>query len=123
MRCFIHNDAEAISVCKRCGKAMCAKCSAYSGHSGVCPECRRDDFIKERNQNNKQIEEIKKEKIRNVFWGILLFWTIIAIFVNVYRFKKNSKKIQEIEARNEKLTAEIDKLTESLNDRGTEAFI
>ena len=123
MRCFIHNDVEAISVCKRCGKAMCPKCSAYSGHSGICPECRREDFIKERACNIKQIEDIKKERVLNVVWAILLCWTIIGLFVNIYRFKKNTKKILELEARNEKLTAEIDKLTQALNDRGTEAFI
>ena len=39
MKCFIHGDREAIAVCKRCGKGMCSNCSAYTGHSGICPEC------------------------------------------------------------------------------------
>ena len=40
MKCFIHGDREAIAVCKLCGKGMCSNCSAYTGHSGICPECR-----------------------------------------------------------------------------------
>lgn len=40
MKCFIHGDREAIAVCKRCGKGMCSNCSAYTAHSGICPECR-----------------------------------------------------------------------------------
>ena len=123
MRCFIHNEAEAIATCKRCGKAMCAKCSAYSNHSGVCPECRRIDFIKEVKENNEDIKEFKKQKISNVVWGVLLCWTIIGIFVNVYRFKKNSKAIENLEMRNTKLQIEIDKLSETLNERGTDAFV
>ena len=39
MKCFIHGDKEAIAVCKECGKGMCSNCSAYTGHSGICPEC------------------------------------------------------------------------------------
>ncbi len=39
MKCFIHGGREAIAVCKRCGKGMCSNCSAYTGHSGICPEC------------------------------------------------------------------------------------
>lgn len=40
MKCFIHEDREAIAVCKDCGKAMCRNCSAFTNHSGLCPECR-----------------------------------------------------------------------------------
>ena len=123
MRCFIHNEAEAIATCKKCGKAMCAKCSAYSNHSGVCPECRRDEFIAEVARNNGIIKELKWERVKNIFWLILLCWTIIAIPWNIYKFIKNGKEIETKLARNLKLSAEIEKLTKSLNDRGTKAFI
>ena len=123
MRCFIHNEAEAIATCKRCGKAMCAQCSAYSNHSGVCPECRRDDFIDEVKHNENQIKEYKRDRILNIVWAVLLCWTIIAIPYNLFMFFKNCKEIEKLEERNTKLNVEIERLTESLNDRGTKAFV
>lgn len=123
MRCFIHNEAEAIATCKRCGKAMCAQCSAYSNHSGVCPECRRDDFIDEVKRNENQIKEYKRDRILNIVWAVLLCWTIIAIPYNLFKFFKNGKEIEKLEERNTKLNVEIERLTESLNDRGTKAFV
>lgn len=39
MKCFVHEDKEAVAVCKECGKAMCSDCSSFGMHSGVCPEC------------------------------------------------------------------------------------
>lgn len=123
MRCFIHNEAEAIATCKRCGKAMCAKCSAYSNHSGVCPECRRDEFIDEVKHNENEIKEYKRDRIFNIVWAVLLCWTIIAIPYNLFKFFKNGKEIVKLEERNTKLNVEIEKLTESLNERGTKAFV
>lgn len=55
MRCFIHPQTEAIAVCKRCGKAMCDDCSSYSGHSGICPECRLNEFRMEEDLLKKKI--------------------------------------------------------------------
>lgn len=48
MNCFIHPHKAAIATCTRCGKAMCENCSAYSGHSGICPECRNVEYKRER---------------------------------------------------------------------------
>ena len=28
---------------------MCGNCSAYTNHSGICPKCRRTEFIQECN--------------------------------------------------------------------------
>jgi hypothetical protein len=61
----MHPEAEASAVCKKCGKAMCQDCSSYSGHSGVCPSCRRMQFIAERAYNYRKI-------VRKFVWvGIL----------------------------------------------------
>ena len=122
MRCFIHNEAEAIATCKKCGKAMCAKCSAYSKHSGICPECRCKEFEDEVERNNNKIKELKWERVKNIFFMIILCWTIIAIFINLYRFIKNGNEITSLLERNEKLTIEINKLTKALNERGNVSF-
>lgn len=119
MRCFIHNESEAIATCKKCGKAMCAKCSAYSGHSGICPECRKDEFIAERSRLNAKIAENK----RNIFWNRVKMFLILPIPVMLYRNHRLKKENAEADARVNTLTAEINKLQESLNMRGTAAFI
>ncbi len=55
MKCFIHNKEEAIAVCKNCGKAMCANCSSYSEHSGICPECIKVELEKEYQKTKSKI--------------------------------------------------------------------
>ncbi len=56
MKCFIHLAQEAVAACKYCGKGMCANCSAYSNHSGVCPECRKKEFERELTELNSAIK-------------------------------------------------------------------
>ena len=123
MRCFIHNESEAIATCKTCGKAMCAKCSAYSSHTGICPECRRDQFKKEIVTNENTMKELKWERVKNIFFAIILCWTIICLIVNLYYFSKNGEKIEELENRNDTLAKEILKLDKALKERGTKAFV
>lgn len=131
MKCFIHVSQDAISVCKRCGKAMCADCSSYSQHSGICPECRRDEFIKERASLQKRLRENKQSiilscivivlfialaiwlfvDVMSVLGGIVLALTIgIGIRVAVL-FSKRKPMINRINF----LTGEINKLTWSLS--------
>lgn len=74
MKCFVHHNAEASSVCKNCGKAMCIDCSSYSQHSGICPECRRIGFIKER----EGLREALSKKISGI---VILGIIAIAIIV------------------------------------------
>ena len=123
MKCFIHNESEAIATCKKCGKAMCAKCSAYSGHSGICPECRRDEFIAEVKSNNVKIKELKWDMAKNIIWTVLLCWTVIAIPINLVKFFNNMSNKNKLNERNTQLNAEIPTLTKSLNDRGGVAFV
>lgn len=61
MKCFMHPDVEAIATCKKCGKAMCANCSAYSNHSGICPQCKMEEYQSELNNIN--------EYLRSTIWG------------------------------------------------------
>lgn len=61
MKCFMHPDVEAIATCKKCGKAMCANCSAYSNHSGICPQCKMEEYKSELNNIN--------EYRRSTIWG------------------------------------------------------
>lgn len=130
MRCFIHTGQEAISVCKRCGKAMCADCSSYSQHSGICPECRRDDFIKERtsrqNDLHANLRSIVLSCIVIILSIALAIWLMVGVIGSlgaiafvltaafairvVILFLRRKPIVDRIAF----LTGEIDKLTLSL---------
>ncbi|MGN0765892.1 MAG: hypothetical protein ACI4MO_05385 [Christensenellales bacterium] len=61
MKCFMHPDVEAIATCKKCGKAMCANCSAYSNHSGICPQCKMEEY-------QAELDDINEYR-RSTIWG------------------------------------------------------
>lgn len=134
MKCFIHTGQEAISVCKRCGKAMCADCSSYSQHSGICPECRRDDFIKERTSLQEKLRvnmrSIVVSCIVIVLSIALAIWLMVGVIGNLgaiafiltaafaIRVAVLFIRRKPIINRVDFLTGEIDKLTLSLG-KGT----
>ena len=63
MKCFIHGAKEAVAACRTCGKGMCSNCSGYSGHTGVCPECRKKEF-------EQKVSSLSAEK-RRYIWKIV----------------------------------------------------
>ena len=123
MRCFIHDTEEAIATCRKCGKAMCSKCSAYSGHSGICPQCRREDFIEERSKLYAIIQLKNKELFWNKVKMVLLCWTLFYPLVRYFTNKTLKNEIQVATVRAESLSKEITKLQTALAKRGTQAFI
>ena len=113
MKCFIHADREATAVCKKCGKAMCADCSAYSGHTGICPACRREEFVNERNSLE---QEAKGYSLALVGWGlftVLLVWILIGLY-GVYRIYRKVKRQNWIRERVAYLNGEIAKIDRAL---------
>ncbi|MCI8368503.1 MAG: hypothetical protein HFJ81_02615 [Clostridia bacterium] len=134
MKCFIHINDEAISVCKQCGKAMCMNCSAYSDHSGICPECRREGFIAECGNLNRLLNSNKNSIILNIVFAVLLviLSIVTSVLVGIYMlallvvsvalairvvFLFNKRKPWQ--QRVNYLSAEISKLTNILKHRGT----
>lgn len=123
MRCFIHPEKEAISVCKNCGKAMCADCSAFSGHNGICPECRLEEFIQERGWKESELKSIKFAIFGWGFVGVITCWTIIGALIGGVLCYKKVKEKRECEKRIADLTLQIDRLSKALKNRGTAQFI
>lgn len=39
MKCYVHNDTEAIGFCTRCGKAICSECALEVDGKAVCKAC------------------------------------------------------------------------------------
>ena len=110
MKCFIHFDQEAVAACRNCGKGMCANCSAYSNHSGICPECRKKEF----EQKISLLKQNKKEKIWNIVKWSFAAILVITIPVSAIVITVNAFGIKKINTEITSLTAEIEKLNDAL---------
>lgn len=129
MNCFIHPHKAAVATCKRCGKAMCENCSAYSGHSGICPECRNDEYKRER----AALIDERKSKIRwTVFEAVIIALVVlftllmiieagaamlvflIAALIPVPFIVRNAKRLKAIKERLTFVEGEIAKLDAAL---------
>lgn len=129
MNCFIHPHKAAVATCKRCGKAMCENCSAYSGHSGVCPECRNDEYKRER----AALIDERKSKIRWIVFeaviialvvlftllmiieaGAAMLVFLIAALILVPFIVRNAKRLKAIKERLTFVEGEIAKLDAAL---------
>lgn len=129
MKCFIHMNDEAIAVCKICGKAMCGNCSAYTNHSGICPECMRDEFIKERNKLREEIRSLRNKMILYVVLAVIvaiisvvtgiisgpfLFAGVVISVVLAIFALVNHSRCKPLQTRLDFLTGEIEKLNQAL---------
>lgn len=123
MRCFVHLNKEAIAACRTCGKGMCADCSAYSGHSGVCPQCRKAEFEKEVQSLHQQNRELSGEIFWSVLLAILLCWTVIGLIWNIVAVIIKANKKRSNVTRISNLEQEIARLDKILVNRGTNMFI
>ncbi|MBR4943446.1 MAG: hypothetical protein IKZ28_05380 [Clostridia bacterium] len=123
MKCFIHGAKDAIAACRNCGKGMCSECSAYSGHTGICPECRKKEFERERSLKNQDLKDLTWNIVLWAFLSILLCVTIIFPIIGIIKILINVNEKKQIQARINALTKEIDKLNKVLKYNGTNAFI
>ena len=129
MNCFIHPHKAAVATCKKCGKAMCENCSAYSGHSGICPECRNADYKRER----AALIDERKSKIRWIVFeaviialvvlftllmiieaGAAMLVFLIAALILVPFIVRNAKRLKAIKERLTFVEGEIAKLDAAL---------
>ena len=129
MNCFIHPHKAAVATCKRCGKAMCENCSAYSGHSGICPECRNEEYKRER----AALIDERKSKIRWIVFeaviialvvlftllmiieaGAAMLVFLIAALILVPFIVRNAKRLKAIKERLTFVEGEIAKLDAAL---------
>ncbi len=112
MKCFIHLNEEAIAACRQCGKGMCANCSAYSSHSGICPECRRKEF-------ESKITSLQSERQDNV-WSIVK-WAFASVLVvtipfSLYFIAANVLRNKKIDEEVYRLEGEVKKLSKALSN-------
>lgn len=53
MKCFEHHDADAIGICKCCGKGVCSSCVTDLGHGLAC-----------KNKHESDVENMRKITLR-----------------------------------------------------------
>ncbi len=114
MKCFMHPQKEAIAACRNCGKGMCADCSSYSSHSGICPACKKEELIMERKQLVYSNSSLTTEKRWYIFKLIILFITIIYPFYAWYQIANINKQITSNSDRICFLDKEIRKIEDAL---------
>jgi len=93
MECFTHSAAQAIGVCKTCGKAICRTCAIDSGMFVTCSEiCAKEAAdVHEMNQRGKKIYGIgvaKKMPSGVIMW--LLFAALFGGF-GIYQSLRNQQ--------------------------------
>lgn len=77
MKCFYHNDKDAVGTCKSCNKGLCADCAADPGTGLACKGSCEDKVkaINELMENNmKAYDKSLPRCLKNVMsYGILAF--------------------------------------------------
>ncbi len=61
MKCYYHPDRDAVGVCSRCGRAVCAEDSVIIDQKLYCKECA--ETIKSNDFKQKRIYRSKKDRI------------------------------------------------------------
>ena len=118
MKCFIHGAKEAVAACKKCGKGMCSNCSAYSGHTGICPECRKEGFLIEIIRLKDKDKEWGKVIAKRWCLTILFSWTIIGLFYGIYKISVGKSEHEDVIKRITFLQGEILKLENAMIAHG-----
>ncbi|MCR5669447.1 MAG: hypothetical protein K6G10_00430 [Butyrivibrio sp.] len=100
MKCFYHEDREAVGNCQYCGKALCRECaSQYTPLS--CEDCHREMVARSINEREKEKQEalasskstILSTIIKGLIFGAvgigLMFWdkeTDIKVYMWAFAF-------------------------------------
>jgi hypothetical protein len=82
MKCFSHNENDAVGICKACNKAVCSQCAIDTG-SGIacCSECEQEVLdINKIVSRSKQIYNIGT-KGNAVPSGILVYIFFTVLFL------------------------------------------
>ena len=77
MRCFYHQDVEAVAACKNCGRGLCAGCAVDVGNGLACP----DRCEEEVRALNRVISRNKTayEKTSGAYWRVALFYGLVGV--------------------------------------------
>ena len=76
MRCFTHQDKEAVGVCKVCSKGICSECASDLGHSLACKSSCEEEANLMNSTSKQKRSGLKLVKAFPVFFTIMGFISI-----------------------------------------------
>jgi hypothetical protein len=82
MQCFVHPNLNAAGICKECGRAMCADCVSFGGHSGLCAACRKEVIESALQKNRKTKKTIAAMVI--IFSVFILAGSAVCYFFPIW---------------------------------------
>ena len=66
MKCFTHQEIEAVAVCKACGKAVCNECAIESENGISCQQSCSNVLLYKNELYAKQVDHLKNIKRMNL---------------------------------------------------------
>jgi len=73
MKCFYHEEKDAVGQCQQCGKGLCKACLIE--HNGICEDCyfrdKADAIDDEHNNIYVELSEYKKSIIHSLIMGAI----------------------------------------------------
>ena len=75
MRCFYHQDVEAVATCKNCARGLCVRCAVDVGNGLACPN-RCEEEVRALNRiisRNKSAHE----KTSGAYARVALFYSLL----------------------------------------------
>lgn len=82
MKCFNHNDRDAVVSCNQCSKGLCQDCVIRIGDNNYCPQCFKTIL-------NYQKKLVSSLRWRLIFFGLLFVFGIFCGIVNHKEFFAN----------------------------------
>jgi hypothetical protein len=77
MRCFYHHDAEAVGVCKNCGRGVCADCASEVDNGIACRQ-RCEDEVRALNRLTDR-SKLAYGRARSAYVRIALFYFVVGL--------------------------------------------
>lgn len=82
MKCYNHSNADAVAICKSCGKAICQECAVDVGKGIACKDQCEDDVMMINAIINNNAKAYSTIKGRSLFGPI--FFIIIGMVFGLY---------------------------------------
>lgn len=90
MKCFNHNAAEAVGVCKSCGKGLCHKCAAELPNGIACKDSceKRVNLLNSMIDGSANVMSASNKQIKNMAYFAIVFGFLF-IVLGVILFVKD----------------------------------
>ena len=80
MKCFEHQDVDAVGSCRVCGKGLCSGCAVDQGFALSCSgEC--EEEARQIDAHNRQARKVLRIGRKNRYTGALLFAFMGGVFL------------------------------------------